>query len=88
MRHQAQKVFCCISFGIPQHQKGYIVYVPSTRKIIYSYDVVSDESFSSALEYTSQPYPESMSMRSSVTHTTCATSSRLRTDDIITFAHF
>ena len=33
-----------IFVGIPQHQKGYLVYVPSTRKVISSYDVVFDES--------------------------------------------
>ena len=49
MCHQAKKVFDGIFVGIPQHQKGYLVYPPSTRKIIYSYDVVFDESFSSAL---------------------------------------
>ena len=49
IRHQAQKGFRGIFLGIPQHQKGYLVYVPSTRKIISSYDVVFDESFSSAL---------------------------------------
>ena len=58
MRHQAQKGFCGIFVGITQHQKGYLVYVPSTRKIISSYDIVFDESFSIALAYTSQPYPE------------------------------
>ena len=56
MRHQAQKEFCGIFVGIPEHQKGYLVYVPSTRKVIPSYDVVFDESFSSALSYASQPY--------------------------------
>ena len=40
MRHQAQKIFLSIFVGITQHQKGYLVYVPSTRKIISSYDVV------------------------------------------------
>ena len=45
MRHQAQKGFRGIFVGIPEHQKGYLVYVPSTRKIISSYDVVFDESF-------------------------------------------
>ena len=40
MRHQAQKWFQGIFVGIPQHQKGYLVYVPSTRKAISSYDVV------------------------------------------------
>ena len=49
MRHQAQKVFCGIFVRITHHQKGYIVYVPSAKKIIYSYNVVFDESFSSAL---------------------------------------
>ena len=58
MRHQAQKGFFGIFVGIPQHQKGYLVYVPSTRKVISSYDVVFDESFSSALSYTSRTYAE------------------------------
>ena len=49
MRHQAKKEFCGIFVGIPEHQKGYLVYVPSSRKIIFSYDVVFDESFSIAL---------------------------------------
>ena len=39
MRHQAQKGFCSILSGIPQHQKGYLVYVPITRNIISSYDI-------------------------------------------------
>ena len=56
MRHQAQKGFLCIFVGIPQHQKGYLVYVPSTRKIISSYDIVFDESFSTVLAYRSRPY--------------------------------
>ena len=45
MRHQAQKVFRGIFVGIPEHQKGYLVYIPSTIKIILSYDVVFDEIF-------------------------------------------
>ena len=40
MRHQAQKGFRGIFVGIPQHQKVYFVYVPSTRKVISSYNVV------------------------------------------------
>ena len=58
MRHQAQKGFRGIFVGIPDHQKGYLVYVSSTRKLIYSYDVVFEESFSIALSYTSRPYSE------------------------------
>ena len=53
MSQQAQKGFCIIFVGIPQHQKGYLVYVPSTRKIISSYDVRFYESFYSSLAYTS-----------------------------------
>ena len=56
MCHQAQKGFRGIFVDIPEHQKGYLVYLPSTRKIISSYDVVFDEIFSSALSYTSRPY--------------------------------
>ena len=88
MRHQEQKGFRGISVFIPEHQKGYIVYVPSTRKVISSYDVVFDESFSSALSYTSRPYSEAMPIRPSVTYTPYATSSKEQTDNVITFAQF
>ena len=69
MCHQAQKGFRGTFVGIPQHQKGYLVYVPSTRKVILSYDVRFDKSFSSSLSYTSRPYAEAMEMRPAVTHT-------------------
>ena len=88
MRHQAKKWFRGIFVGIPEHQKGYLVYVPSTRKIISSYDVVFEESFSSALVYMSRPYSESMAMRLAVTYTPYATSSKEQTGDVITFAQF
>ena len=42
MCHQEQKGFHGIFVRIPQYQKGYLVYIPSTRKIISSYDVVFD----------------------------------------------
>ena len=76
MRHQAQKGFRGIFVGIPQHQKVYLVYVPSTRKIISAYDVVCDKSFSSALAYTPRPYSEAMAMCPAVTYTPYATSSK------------
>ena len=88
MCHQAQKGFRGIFVGIPEHQKGYIVYVPSTRKVISSYDVVFDESFSSALAYTSQPYSEEVVMFPAVTYTPYATSSKEQTGNVITFAQF
>ena len=75
MRHQSQKGFCGIFVDIPEHQKGYLVYVPSTRKVISSYDVVFDKSVSSTFSYTSRPYSEAMAMRPAVTYTPYATSS-------------
>ena len=88
MRHQAQEGFCGISIGITQHQKWHLVYIPSTRNIISSYDVFYDELFSSTLAYTSQTYAEDMSMRPYVSYIPCATSSREKTGGIITFAQF
>ena len=82
------KGFRSIFVGITQHQKGYLVYIPSISKIISSYDVVFYESFSSALAYTSQPYSEAMSMRQAVTYTPFTTSSRGGNGDIITVAQF
>ena len=87
MCHQAQKGFCVIFVGIPEHQKGHL-YVPSTRKIISSYDVVFDKSFPIALAYTSRPYSEAMSMRLGVTYTPYVTSSKEQTGNVITFAQF
>ena len=66
MCHKVQKGFCGIFDGIPQHQKGYLVYVLYKRNIVYSYDVGFDEMFSSALLYTSQPYAEAMAMQPDV----------------------
>ena len=64
------------------------MYVLSTRKVISSYEVVFDESFSSSLSYTSRPYAEAMAMRPAVTYTLYAMSSKEHTDDVITFAQF
>ena len=88
MRHQAQKGFCGIFLGIPQHQKVYLVYVPSTRKVISSYDVVFDKNISSALSYALRPYSEAMAMRLAVTYTPYATSAKEQTGDVVTFAQF
>ena len=79
MRHQAQKVFRGIFAGIPEHQKGYLVYVLSTIKVISSYNVVFDERVSSALSYTSRPYSEAMAMLPAVIYAPYATSSKEQT---------
>ena len=70
------------------HQKGYFVYVPSTRKIISSYDVVFDEKVSSPLVYTSRPYSEALAMRLAVMYTPYAKSLKKQTGDVIMFAQF
>ena len=88
MCHQEQEGFLGIFVEIPQHQKGYLVYVRSSRKIISSYDVVFDQILSSTLAYTLQPYAESMAMHQSVTFTPFGTSLREQTGNIITFAQF
>ena len=40
MHHLSQKCFRVIFVGIPQHQKGYVIYVPITWKIVSSHDVL------------------------------------------------
>ena len=62
------------------------MYVHSKRKVIYSYDVVFEESLSSALAYTSQPYSEAMVMRPAVTYTLYAMSSKEQTINVIMLA--
>ena len=47
-----------------------------------------DESFSSELSYTSQPYSEAMAMRPAVTYTPYDTSSKEQTGDVIRFTQF
>ena len=85
MRHQAQKGFHSTFVSIPKHQKGYLVHIPSIRKDIFTYNVVFDESVSSALSYTSRTYSEAMAMRPAVSYTPYATSSKEQTGNIITF---
>ena len=64
------------------------MYVPSTRKVVLLYDVVFDENNSSALSYTSRTYSEAMVMRSEVTYTPYATSSKEQTGNVIMIAQF
>ena len=88
VRPQEQKGFRGIFVGIRQHQKGYLVNVSQKCKIVSLHNIVFDESFSSALAYTSQPYAEEMSMRLSGLHIPYDTYSRGKTVGIITFAQF
>ena len=42
-RNKSQKGFWGIFVGIEKHQKGYFIYITSTRKIVSSYDIVFDK---------------------------------------------
>ena len=64
------------------------MYLPSTTKVILSYNVVFDENNSRALSYTSRPFAEAMAMCPAVTYTPYAASSKEQTGDVITFTHF
>ena len=73
MFHQPQKGFYGVFLVISQYKKGYLIYVPSTLKIVPSHEFVSDKNFSSSLAYTSRPYSEALDMRPSVLYITYAT---------------
>ena len=88
IRHQVQKGFCSIFVGITQHQNVYLVYVRHRQNIKSSYNVVFDESLSSALVYMSQPYAEAMDMLPAVSYIPYDTSARGQTGNIITFSQF
>ena len=64
------------------------MYIPSTRKVISSYNVVFDACFSRALAFTSRPYSEAMEMRPEVTYTLYATYLKEQTGNVITFTQF
>ena len=88
MRHRSQKVLRGIFVGITTNQKGYLVYVPIKRKMLSSHDILFDNSFSSALAYTSRPYLEAIDMPPAVSYITYATSYDEQTGNIITFSQF
>ena len=62
MCHQPKICFRGIFVGIPQHQKVYLINIPSTQKIVSSHDVIFDETFYSALDYTLHMYLEALTM--------------------------
>ena len=66
MCHQSQKGFQGIFIGITQQQKGYLLYVPTSREMVYSHDFVFDKNLSSALSYTPCPYSEALATQLAV----------------------
>ena len=85
MCHQAQKSFCNISVGFPQHQKGYLVYAPRKWKIVSLHDVVLI-TFSRVHCRTRHNHIQKLCI--CVSYIPYATSSRGGIGDIITFVQF
>ena len=72
----------------PTTPKVYLLYVPSTQKILSFHDIVFDKKNHSTLAYTSRPYPEAHATQPSVFHIMYATSYHEQTGDIITILQF
>ena len=87
MHHQPQWGFLVIFIGTTQHQKGYLIYAPSTQKIFFSHHVVFEKK-SYALEYTLHLYSEAFATRHEVSYIPFATTSHEQTGGIITFTQF
>ena len=64
--HQPQKGFRIIFVGITQHQKGYLIYIPSTQEIVSSHGVVFENRFPKELAYTSLTYSRSLATQPEV----------------------
>ena len=75
MCHWSQKGYRGIFVGITQHQKGYLICVTSTLKIVSSHDTVFDKTFFSVLVYMPRPYSEALLTRPAVSYILYATSS-------------
>ena len=88
MRHQSQNTFLGIFIVIPQHQKSYLIYVPSTGKIVSSHDIVFDKTFSSTLAYIERQYLDAVTAEPVVLYILHAASSHEQNVDITTFAQF
>ena len=88
MSHQVQNGFLNIFVVIAQYQRGYLVYIPHRRKIIYLYGHGFDDIFSSVLAYISQLCAEAMAMLPAVSYILYSASSREQTGNLITFEIF
>ena len=86
MRHQSQKDFPGIFVGITQHKKGYLIYVPSTCKIVSSHEIAFDETFYIVLAYNSLLYSEALDMQPAVSYITYAVLFHEQTSDIVNCA--
>ena len=88
MHHQPQKVSRDIFVGIPQNQKGYLVYVPSTRKKKFLTRLCVWQKQSRELAHISHPYSEALMTQPDVSYIPYTTLSCKKTGNIIAFAQF
>ena len=59
----AQRGFRGVFIGFDQKTNGYLAYVPVTRQIVTSKDIIFDESFASTLAEGDRPFKEAMAVR-------------------------
>ena len=52
-----------IHLGFSPTQKGLLLYVPSTRQIVISGDVICDETFASTVAETWKPFHDALALR-------------------------
>ena len=87
MRYQSKKVFSWYLHRNSTASKRVSFYEPHKCMIVSLY-VVFDESFSSALSYTSQQYSGETDMQPGLSYIPFAIYSKGKNGDIIMFAHF
>ena len=61
--HTSQRGVRGIFIGFPHNQKGFQIYVPSTRQTKTSLDVEFDEHFKTAIAYNWKPFNDSLTLR-------------------------
>ncbi len=63
LEKQTQRGIRCVFLGFPANQRGYLLYVPASREIVVSGDVLFDETFASAIATTWKPFHDSLTLR-------------------------
>ncbi|MGH7974694.1 MAG: hypothetical protein ACREBR_04150 [bacterium] len=61
--HIPQRGVRGVFIGFPSDQAGSLVFIPATRQIVVSADVVYDEAFTSALSYSEKPFHDALTLR-------------------------
>ena len=82
IRHQSQNCFCGIFLGIPQHQKGYLIHVPSTPKIVFCMALYLKKHFIVCL-HTRQFRIQRQSLRDQQSHIFCTLHHLMKNLDIL-----